>query len=244
MNEPKPAKKNRSLIPSQVLKMRLVMKRLILALMVGSWGVLAHANDICVLALFAKGSPEDRIVRDVFANYAPATVFANANFDDIDRCLSGSYSELLWISHGTLAPNGLAFPVMDMMNASGHHVAQPLYTRYFDKLQQQLATMNTRLKRVRVATCGVAIDTNNAMTPFLTALTRNGVEIDIAPRSEWASALLDRSVTPLSREWLSLSINRWSLRTWATPDNAWCERDFWPGCDRGRARYVLPRSAR
>ena len=206
----------------------------------------ALAERTCVLSFFAPDSAENSIVQSVFDKSRSASVFSNADLADVQSCFRGTYTEIIWIAHGASGANGVSYPMMMSVPASGVDSKrkppvqyQPIYGRFFERLKT-LLDENQDLKKVRVAVCGIDPDNPSSMSEFLRDLSAYDIALDLSPRFEAASALLGRPVTRLSVEWLAKSIDRWSLQRWSTPTNKWCERDYWPGCNRANALYVLP----
>src|SRR5690606_37907847 len=115
----------------------------------------------------------------------------------------------------------------------------PLFKRFFDELARDLPNPS-RLRKVRVAICGVIPGARGSMSQFLYGLEGRNIEIDLSPEFVFGSLLLERSVTRLSEEWLARSVDRWSLRQWTTQYAAFCRDDEKPGCDRKTAWIVYP----
>lgn len=206
----------------------------------------------CVLSLYhpTKDSAETKMFNRVFRFDPNVDFYELAQPSQIERCFtSGSYSEIVWLSHGLSQQSGAtdySAPLITYQDGKRF----PLLKSYFKKLA---ANINyTKLKRVRIMSCSIDFSANSVNTDSQTEnikstidilvkqLIKSGVSVDLSPQQKTLSWLIGENVTRVSYDWLARNIDRSRLTIWQTNENAWCDRDSLEGCDRATASITVP----
>ncbi|MFZ4405095.1 MAG: hypothetical protein ACOYOK_13410 [Pseudobdellovibrionaceae bacterium] len=213
---------------------------------------------ICVLSFFENNSNYSLKVDEVFKNYKSADVYTEAKVSDILNCFhSPQYQEVVWLAHGTVTVSKAQYstPLIQVRLKNGSLTKLPLDIISFKNILQQIQQMDiSHLKKVRVSVCGMdytgatirSPDLNtieSSMDILLKYLHQKGIYVELSPKQEFASNILDQNVTELKRWWMAKSIpyaDRFKFKAWRTEKNTYCQEDWWGGCDRTKMQYVVP----
>lgn len=188
------------------------------------------------MSFLEKNSSEEIKVIEAYKNVAEIKLYSRPSMLEMEDCFSGGYEEVLWISHSILSGKNESLYLPIYINKKGNKIR--LFNRWFKKLANQTYF---NMKKFRVAFCGLGSSIySTSMDELLNKFNHLGVEIDLMGRSKIGSFLSGSDVVNLTKKWLSKSIqNRYQFKKWKTERNPFCKEDFWAGCDRSEAEYVL-----
>lgn len=194
----------------------------------------------CVISLLDPNERAGVMIREVYNKASEVDLFDRPELSKIKKCFNGDYDSVTWVSHGSLM--GMLEPYYAPIHRSAKGEKMPLYQRYFKRLASTIKI--SKGFQFRVAFCGsISANYKNTMSPLMEAIKEQGGRLDILEKSKLASYIIGSDVVSLSKSWLAKSIDKEVIenaRVWKTERNRWCESDYWPGCNRERAKYVIP----
>lgn len=247
------------------------MRRLFLGLALLTWlgmltfsfpsmaGMTQTKARACILVYERADNPIARKVVEMFRDYPAATVTIEARPINIVDCINSGFNELVIVAH--------AFELQDNITTTGHpEVRLGYFTRISDSTSREEPAYTAgffldhvfRLANQAIArrkTAGLksvtkirfmACDPKQIFLNYPTLqkiISDNGIEFDVAPSASIVNLFRDgnHKATPFDIEWLSKTVDCWSLDEWQTESNRFCRQDWWDGCDRATARLCLPR---
>lgn len=214
------------------------------------------SHDLCVLLFETESSPIAGHIGSLFKNYPNSVVVIGAKPLDFLDCIKKKYREIIFIAHGVLRDDiKSATPVYQLgyvveMDVNGEKRAVPrvffneIFNQAYAELQRQRhEDGSTGLTTFRFAAC--AIDQLMLSHPTFYKLVQEFPQAyDVAPEAPWffqsragsAAEVVKRSI---SYEWLAKSSRCEDATSWFTDRNRFCEKDYWPGCNRQSARYCF-----
>ncbi|HAR43656.1 MAG TPA: hypothetical protein DCS07_13665 [Bdellovibrionales bacterium] len=177
-----------------------------LGLLVALYSFSAFGGErVCVLSFFKKGSKEQAKVEKVFRKHSEILLIQAPAFSETSDCFTGNFDEIVWASHGTLT--GATRPYITPVHIDRDSSKSSLfYRRFFDNLAKKLPDHPIHL---RVTYCGADDERYpNTMSPLWDEVRAKGGTVEFSPPLRLASKLLGKSVTNLSKSWLSKSLRK------------------------------------
>jgi hypothetical protein len=212
----------------------------------------------CILVYERAQSPIAQKVAEMFKNYRPAAVTLEARPVDIVKCIDSGFEELVIVAH--------AFELQDSVTATGNfEVRLGYFTRapksdssedspyqagfFLDHvfklahraLAKRRAAGLPSVTKIRFMACDMKQIFINYPS-FERLIRDNSIALDVAPSHSIVNLFRDANhkVTPFDVEWLSKTVDCFSLNEWQTESNRFCRNDWWGGCDRETAKICLP----
>lgn len=215
------------------------------------------AAELCVLLFESGRNPLVKHVESLFKSIPNSVVVVGARPLDFLDCIKKRYREIIFIAHGVLREDikspkpvyQLGYMVDMEINGELHSVPRVFFNEIFNQVYAELKRQQSEpngvgLQRFRFAACAIeqVMLSHPALYQLIQEFPR---EYDVAPeapwpfQSSWSGAEADIVKRSLTYEWLSRSARCESATTWFTERNRFCQKDYWPGCNRRTARFCF-----
>jgi hypothetical protein len=215
----------------------------------------------CVLVFESPNFLYARLARGVLGRDPKNKVLTLAKPTDFLKCIQSGYSEIVIIAHGVYRED-LSIPgqtprfelgyIKEEKSTTGGTKQRSLKTFLnqifalsYKELQQQKAQGKLTLKKLRLAACGLEYLVDSY--PDLQKIIKDfALQVDLAPNPNWLQRqIVGTDKTPGQKTyptgtWLAQSTSCEGAKTWTTYKNMFCQKDYWPSCDRKDADVCIP----